>query len=72
MDLEDLGFFGCLGILLLAFGADCLIGWIFMLLWNWIAPIFWVSAPILTFWQGVGCVILLELIGSFFKSSSND
>lgn len=63
-------FAGCfvtllLGILLGAFG-----GWIFMMLWNWIAPLFWTTAPILTFWQAWGVCILLSWIGSFFSNKS--
>ena len=46
-------------------------GWIFMLLWNWLAPIFWTAAPILTYWQAMGIMLILNIIGSFFKSSSS-
>jgi len=44
-------------------------GIMLMLLWNWIAPIFWVAAPVLTFWQSVGINVLLWLIGSAFRST---
>lgn len=37
-------------------------GGIFMLLWNWLVPMFWSSAPILTFWQAWGLFILINLI----------
>ena len=37
-------------------------GWIFSLLWNWIIPIFWTSAPILTIWDGVGITILFNIV----------
>lgn len=43
-------------------------GFIFELLWNWvIVGVF--HAPILSFWQSVGIVIFLSVVGSFFKSS---
>lgn len=42
--------------------------YLFMLLWNWIVPIFWVSAPILTYWQSLGLIILLNVLGNFFKN----
>ncbi len=42
--------------------------YLFMLLWNWIVPIFWVSAPILTYWQSLGLIILLNILGNFFKN----
>lgn len=54
----------CLIILLLSLS---LFPFIFMFLWNWIVPIFWTTAPILTFWQAVGVVILMNIIGGFFK-----
>jgi hypothetical protein len=41
--------------------------YVFMLLWNWLVPLFWAAAPILTFWQSVGIIILLAIVGSFFK-----
>ena len=44
--------------------------WIVQLLWNWLVPMFWTSAPILTYWQSFGCCVLLGIIGSKFRSSS--
>lgn len=41
--------------------------WALMALFNWIVPIFWVTAPHLTFWQALGVMILLSIIGSFFR-----
>ena len=43
---------------------------VFMLLWNWIVPIFWCDAPILTFWQSFGIVVLFGIIGSFFRKNN--
>ena len=42
---------------------------IVQLLWNWLIPIFWSTAPILTYWQAFGVCILLSIIGSAFRSS---
>ena len=42
--------------------------WGLQLLWNWLAPLFWKTAPILTYWQAFGCSILLSIIGSAFKT----
>lgn len=71
----DLSNYGCGMIILivivalaLIFGAMCLEAWIFMLLWNWIAPIFWATAPHLGFWVSFGAMMLFNLIGGFFKS----
>lgn len=48
----------------LAFGVSCLYAWLGMLLWNWVMPIIWASAPVMTFWPMWG---LLELCGILFK-----
>lgn len=42
-------------------------GWIVSLLWNWLAPLFWSSAPILTVWQAFGILLLLNIIVNIFK-----
>ena len=47
-------------------------GWIFMLLWNWLTPMFWTSAPILTIWQSIGILFLVNIIVRIlFGSKSN-
>ena len=70
--LTDLS--GCLGlgfgIILVYVIVNLFIGWIFMSLWNWLLPLIWTAAPIFTFWQAFGVVMLLTIIGGFFKSNS--
>lgn len=63
---EGLGscFFALIVIVLLSF----LEAWVLMLLWNWIAPIFWAAAPILTFWQAYGAMVLIQIIAGLFKN----
>lgn len=63
---------GCLGIILMvilvfaiAFGFSCLYAWIAMLLWNWVMPMIWAGAPVMTFWPMWG---LYELCGFLFRS----
>lgn len=63
---------GCLGavmmvilVLAIAFGLSCLYAWLGMLLWNWVMPMIWAGAPVMTFWPMWG---LLELCGLLFKS----
>ena len=59
---------GCI-IAILVIAAFFLEGYVFMLLWNWIAPLFWSSAPELTFWQCIGIIILINLIGSIIRNA---
>jgi hypothetical protein len=49
----------------LAFGFSCLYAWVGMLLWNWVMPMIWASAPVMTFWPMWG---LLELCSILFKT----
>ena len=72
---------GCLGatliilgvvilILGLVFGIYCLQGWIFMLLWNWLAVSLF-GATTLGYWVCVGIVFALQFIGGLlFRRSS--
>ena len=41
--------------------------WIIQISWNVVGPIFWKSAPILTYIQSVYICILLGTIGLLFK-----
>lgn len=52
-------------VIALAIGISFLYAWIGMLLWNWVMPIIWAEAPVMTFWPMWG---LLELCGFLFKS----
>lgn len=47
-------------------------GWIFMLLWNWLTPLFWSSAPILSIWQSIGILFLVNIIGRILFGSKSD
>ena len=69
--MKQFTFFGCLLLAILVIGLNLFVFWICQLLWNWLVPLFWTNAPILTYWQAAGCIILLELIGSCFKSSKS-
>ena len=59
---------GCIVIIVILVVLSFLEAWIVQLLWNWLAPIFWIAAPILTYWQAFGVCILLSIIGSIFRS----
>ena len=51
----------------LAFGLSCLYAWCGMLLWNWVMPMIWVEAPVMTFWPMWG---LVELCSILFKTQN--
>ena len=65
-------FIACLIGILIILGICSLSGWIFMLLWNWLVPLFWAGAPILGFWQSLGVWVFLSIIAGLFKSGKND
>lgn len=53
----------CIALILgIAFGVFCLQGWIFMLLWNWLAVSLF-NAPVLSYWVCVGIVFALNFLG---------
>ena len=59
---------GCIVVIVILVVLCFLEAWVVQLLWNWLEPIFWTTAPILTYWQAFGVCILLSIIGSAFKS----
>lgn len=59
---------GCIIVLIALVCSIAIEPLILMMLWNWLAPIFWATAPILTFWQAVGVCILINIIGSAFRN----
>lgn len=69
--LDDLGCGGAilaiLGVLVLALGIFCFEGWLLMSLWNWLLVGFGLAE--ISFVKGCGFVLLLNLIGGFFKST---
>lgn len=42
-----------------------------MSLWNWLIPLFWKTAPILTFWQTLGLMVLMRIILAPIKIKYN-
>lgn len=62
------GGLACLGIALLAVGVYLLLGWAFRWAWNYVAADA-LGAPTLTYWQSMAAVVLLSLVGNFFRSS---
>lgn len=71
MYTRDISTGGCIVIGVMLVALSFLEAWVVQLLWNWIAPIFWQAAPVLTYWQAFGCCVLLSIIGSAFRSTSS-
>lgn len=65
-----MNYINCIGIMAILVVVSFLEALVVQLLWNWLAPIFWTAAPILTYWQAFGVCILLSIIGSAFRSVS--
>lgn len=62
---------GCISMLLILIVLASIFGCIFMLLWNWLAPLFWTAAPHLSFFESCGIIFLIGFIASFFNHKSN-
>ena len=60
----------CLIILIFVAGGIFLPPLLIKYLWNWLAPLFWSEAPILTYWQAFGVNMMLALIGGTFRGLS--
>ena len=58
---------GCIVIMIGLVALAAFEGWIVSLLWNWLAPLFWSNAPILTIWQAWGVLMLINIVFSLFK-----
>ena len=59
----------CLLAVIVLIALSFLEAWVVQSLWNWLAPVFWTAAPILTYWQAFGCCVLLSIVGSAFRST---
>ena len=60
-------FLGCSYRMLIVFLVYFFISLVFMLLWNWIIPIFWINAPILTIFESFGCILILFIVCGIIK-----
>ena len=65
--MKDSKVSGCISIIITLVIILFIEAWVLQISWNVVGPIFWKSAPILTYIQSVYMCILLSTIGSFFK-----
>ena len=60
-----------LGVILLAALIGAIEAAVFMLLWNYVVCAIFTSVPTLSFWLAWGVLLLINIIGSAFKSTVN-
>ena len=58
---------GCIPVIIILIILLFIEAWIIQISWNVVGPIFWKSAPILTYIQSLYICILLGTIGLLFK-----
>lgn len=58
---------GCISVTIILVILLFIEAWIIQISWNVVGPIFWKSAPILTYIQSIYVCILLGTIGLLFK-----
>ena len=46
--------------------------WCIQSLWNWLAPLFWMNAPELTYLETAGCVLLIAIISGLIFNKNNN
>lgn len=58
-------------LLFIALWAGCvfLSAWVIELLWNWLIPTLF-HGPIVTYWEALGILVLLSIVGGLFKGGS--
>ena len=49
-----------------------ILAFIFMLLWNWLAPLFWAAAPVLGYWESVGVMLFIYLFKITLSVNKNN
>lgn len=65
--MKDSKVSGCISEIIILLIILFIKAWVLQISWNVIGPIFWKSAPILTYIQSVYMCILLGTIGSFLN-----
>ena len=62
------------GLILLTLAIVCAVGTIeallVMVLWNYVLCAIFTTIPTISFWLAWGILLILNVVGSFFKSSS--
>lgn len=62
------------GLILLTLAIVCAVGtietFVVMVLWNYVLCAIFTTIPTISFWLAWGILLILNVIGSFFKSSS--
>ncbi len=57
----------CLTMALLAVAGIALVGWVVMLLWNWLLPSLFAGAQPVGYWQALGILLLSKILFGGFR-----
>lgn len=63
------GAYSCVFMFIILFVLSFLETWVIQFLWNNFVPIFWTNAPILSFWETFGCILLISLLKGIISKS---
>lgn len=63
--MTKIGF--ALGVICLVCALSAVVPALVTLSWNYVAPVFWPAAPVLTFWVSFVIVFLLGIVGRLFR-----
>lgn len=59
----------CLAMALLAVAGIGLVGWVIMLLWNWLLPDLFIGAQPVGYWQALGILLLSRILFGGLRGS---
>lgn len=65
-------FVSCLVILLIVAALYFVLAWLLALAWNFVAPLFWESAPVLSTWHGLAIIFIIHILFAPFKRNNYD
>lgn len=57
----------CFAMALLAVAGIALVGWVVMLLWNWLLPSLFIGAQPVGYWQALGILLLSKILFGGFR-----
>lgn len=62
----------CLAMALLAVAGIAVVGWVVMLLWNWLLPALFTGAQPVSYWQALGILLLSKMLFGGFRCGGHE